>query len=141
MAIENTQKIIKHKGTYSPLKCEHCSLMWYGYYTSDAWLDNVVLCARCYNALINHVYKYGNYDERRENPSEYQKIVREWAANKKNKPHPRTPERSFHSSVPKWMRNAINAGMVTANDTIWYIVYSQGDQTIKVETMDKSPRK
>jgi hypothetical protein len=81
-------------------------------------------------------------DEDSEGYAELRGYAVAWIANKDNKPLPKSAQRRFHKSVPKWLRSAIDAGMVKTDQKEVYIVYSDEYQkAVKVELSDRSKLK
>ena len=134
--------IVHHQKTRSPAECPHCGLVsrWAIFTHLRFAPEDVYLCIHCHNKLYNVFWDFRHnepYDE--ENEQEVAKVhafVRQWIADKKQKPHPRSPEKRFDHSVPLWMRNAIDSGKMKTNDGNIYVVSSQSDQVVSIEIVD-----
>lgn len=129
----------KHKKTIAPWECSHCGVIWYGTRGGSEILPaGVLLCIACWNALDGYLYRqHQNLYHQRHQPQVHpalQAQVTRWVADKSVKPYPRPVARRFSGSVPKWMRSAIDAGMVKTNGTEVYIVYSEAQQAIRADT-------
>lgn len=136
----------KHRKTCSPFECTHCGYIWYGFATDHRYVsDSTVLCHRCWNTL--DIYLWKKYEdvfsamqdaETDDNLQAVRIDAQSWIENKNNKPLPRSSERRFAANVPKWMRSAINAGMVITNSEDSYIVYGHGNQATAVEIANQA---
>lgn len=129
----STERVIKHHATLAPFACAHCGLMWYG--TTTDTLEGVVLCAKCSAAMDRYACDThrGLYDQTAGSIKAHPQLKQaalDWVADPHQKPLPRTGDTRFLSSVPRWMRSAIDAGLVKPNDMEIYIVFSRPDQTV-----------
>src|SRR5271157_685534 len=121
--MKSIDREVKHRRTCAPFECDHCGVIWYGGAASSHYTpDSLTLCAQCHIALDNYLdEKYDDffYSLRDEHTEERMKLVHAdawaWIQNKHNKPYLVVAEKRFRRSVPKWMRSAINAGMVQPN--------------------------
>jgi hypothetical protein len=97
-----------------------------------------VLCVQCWSALDHHLYQHHRalYKRMEEQSSALHGLAREWIADKHHPPRPRPLTKRFSSSVPQWMRSAIDAGMVKTNSEEKYVVYNQRQIAIRVEVVD-----
>lgn len=131
------QRIVKHKGTIPPFECHHCGMIWYG----GASLEDknkpsgTVLCIECGNALDTYLYSDGPHcqSEAWMNKMDFQHIAADWIADKTQKPLPRKEEERFDRSVPRWMRRAIDLGLVQSNEKDVYIVFTAGDEPTRID--------
>lgn len=144
--MSETENIVKHRSTIAPFECAHCGYIWYGWTSHHrATPENTTLCTPCWSALDNYIYALSKKGE--VSPYEEQDIEKRhqlastWIADKNNKPSPRPASRRYHGSVPKWLRSAIDVGLVQTNSKGVYIVYSQGDTAVNVEMADRSTLK
>jgi len=132
-------KIIHHQKTLSPSECSHCGLIsrWAIFASLRFAPEDIHVCTHCHNKLYNAFWDFRHnepYDE--ENRQEVAKVhafVRQWIADKKQKPYPRSPEKRFDHSVPLWMRNAVDLGKMKTNDGNIYVVSSQSNQVVSIE--------
>lgn len=130
--------MIKHKRTLAPWRCDHCQEAYYGFGTSGSPIipPEMHLCCDCHisgwERYLYHQHR-NLYDRQKENIERIHEIARAWIADKTKNPLPK--ENPYHSSVPVWMRKAIDAGLVQCNGKEVYIVYSMKDGTpVKVKS-------
>jgi len=144
-------KIIKHKPTMSPIQCDHCKQIWYGmYYTDkrDIIPAGKILCYNCWNALDIYLCQYCNNqleeiynaeednDGWKQNYPRFFQIATEWIEDRLRKP---IPKKKYCSTVPKWVRIAIDTGEMIPGDEYVYTVTTSDDSLVQVEkTMDRS---
>lgn len=138
-------KTIRRKPTLSPWQCAHCDRAWYGMRATLEGLldDGVEICYLCRNALEKFLEQRFYADMQaywcREGVSErLRTAVRQWIADKNKEP--RRPKDIYRGGrVPRWMRIALDRGLVKPN--IWdvYTVTTLDDEPISVEvTQDTS---
>ncbi len=131
------QRIVKHKGTIPPFECHHCGMIWYG----GASLEDknkpsgTVLCIDCWNALDTYLYSDGPHckSDATIRQVDFQHIATDWIADQTQQPLPRTKEKRFDRSVPRWMRRAIDLGLVQPNEKDVYIVFTTGDEPTRID--------
>lgn len=134
---QEKQRIIKHKGTLPPCECHHCGMIWYG----GASLEDqntpsgAVLCIECWHALDTYLYADGPHAKSDAEISQVdlQHIAADWIADQTHQPLPRSEEKRFDRSVPRWMRRAIALGLVPPNETDVYLVFTAGDEPTRIE--------
>lgn len=131
------QRIVKHKATISPFQCHHCGVIWYGTGSSgnDDRPPDTVLCAHCHNALWDFLYYDGPHckDGVERDKAAFQQISSAWIMDKTQKPLPRSEQKRFDHSIPRWMRRAIGLGLVKPNDEEVYIVFTVGNEPVRVD--------
>src|SRR5260221_5630837 len=105
-------EIIKHRPAYAPFECGHCGYIWYGGMGDHHYAPDVNLCDSCWNTLDNLLYRKNALPAlTQQEHDEAQRTASAWLANTE----PRPVTRRFHQSVPKWLRSAIDTGMVQTN--------------------------
>lgn len=124
-------RIITHRPTGTPLECIHCRYCWYGTGCSYKNVTDKVLCDLCWEALDTHIwakrdrYKYMPMSTEREALGrEIRNDGQTWLADKTTVPRKRTHERRFDKSVPKWMRSAIQQGLIKTSDEGMHTIQS-----------------
>lgn len=92
-----------------------------------------VLCIECCNALETYLYADGPHSQSDAQIShlDFQHIAADWIADKTQQPLPRTEEKRFDRSVPRWMRRAIELGLVQPNEKDVSLVFTAGDEPIR----------
>ena len=130
----------KHRSTISPFECSHCGLVWYGMGSSHPAAPEIDLCSSCWRGLEHYLVEH-HREELDENADTLPVYAQAWIQDKTKAPLPRTPDRRFHSSVPKWMRSAISQAMVKPNDHDVYVVYSRNQIATRAEVLDEEVRR
>lgn len=131
------KRIVRHKATISPFECYHCGVIWYGMAGSENEdrPPDTVLCVHCHNALWNYLYYDGPHCKNgaEVNKATLQQISGAWIADKTKKPFPRNESKRFERSVPRWMRRAIDLGLVKPNDKDVYIISTAGEEPVRID--------
>ena len=133
-------KIVKHRSTIAPFECAHCGYIWYGYATGNKLMPGVIICTRCWLELDNYIWKEHKELYHAEG-DEGCNIAHEWVQDKTKNPLPRSAEKRFHRSVPKWIRTAIASGMMRTDSQDAYVIYSRDGVALKAEIVDRSSLK
>jgi hypothetical protein len=120
------EKVVKHKVVNTPWECSRCGYCWYGGTSGyGSPYEHVRICHKCYLEMDN--YAYGG----RNRPTFYEQL-----ALIAKSPH--TGPRSYDKSVPAWMRQAIEIGMVkTAQHDLNIRIWARGKVPVKLEYLDK----
>lgn len=135
-------KETKHRSTIAPFECEHCGHIWYGGATTHRSAPDTTLCSSCWCSLDDYLYKkYGDKCGRSDLHKTVLDDAKVWIQDTSNKPYRRPTSKIFHRSVPKWLRSAIISGLVKTNGKEVYVVYSRGQEAVRVELADRSSLK
>jgi len=151
------------KRANAPLACGHCKRIWYGMWPSgnDSQYfipEGVMLCTNCWDKLELHLNIYADKTvshvfvvletslqgtlsdtEKEANLAILHEEARKWIADPTKKPTP--SKNPYDKSVPYWMRDAVNKGLVEPNSHKVYKIEHTGKEALSVEEIEHDPRR
>ena len=132
--------ITKHRRVHPPRECSRCGYTFYGMVPTDTYKTGHQLCRTCWRVLDTLVTTQMPFAATGADEQEWEEVCR-LALRYVEQKQPRAQGKRFDASVPKWMRSAIEAGLVTTNSEEVHTIYSEGERVVKVERREQEETK
>lgn len=130
----HSHRVVNHKPTLPPWECAHCRFIWYGWRSANenVFPPTLILCPDCRWELDTYLYRYHNkLIESQENIQALHTLSLTWSIKKIK------CTRTYGKSVRKWMKSAIDQGMVETNSDNWYSISSQNNIAVDVRIIQR----